>query len=81
MGQSLERLVSPVSSLLYFQAEFPPGAGRLTMSTYLPRLLRSMREGAQGGAPSDIQEDASGLMSGTSLAFDVNQVIQPLFST
>ena len=49
------------------------------MSTYLPRLLRSMREGAQGGAPSDIQEDASGLMSGTSLAFHVNQVIQPLF--
>ena len=32
------------------------------MSTYLPRLLRSTREGAQGGAPSDMQEDAGGLM-------------------
>ena len=42
-------LVSPVS-LLYFLAEFPSAAWRLAMSTYLPRLLRSTREGAQGGA-------------------------------
>ena len=62
MCQSLERLVSPVSSLLYFLAEFPSGAWRLTMSTYLPRLLRSMREGAQGGTPSAIQAGAGGLM-------------------
>ena len=58
------------------------------MSTYLPWLLRSMREGAQGGAPPAIQEDTSGLMYmaqvpclGTLLVFHVNQVIQPLFST
>ena len=61
MGQSLERLVSPVSSLLYFQAEFPFAAGRLTMYTYLSQLITSMREGAQGGAPSAIQIGASGL--------------------
>ena len=36
-------------------AEFPSGAWVLATSTYLPRLLSSMREGAQGGAPSDIQ--------------------------
>ena len=29
-----------------FQAEFPSGAGRLATSTYLPWLLRSVREGA-----------------------------------
>ena len=58
------------------------------MSTYLPQLLRSMREGAQGGALSDIQMGTSGLtfMLQIScpeilLAFPVNQVIQPLFST
>ena len=50
-----------VSSLLYFLAEFPSGAWRLAMSTYLPLLLSSAREGVQGGAPSDIQEDAGGL--------------------
>ena len=55
-------LVSPMSSLLYIQAEFPSGVGRLAMSTYLPRLLRSTREGAQGGALSAIQMDAGGLM-------------------
>ena len=32
------------------------------MSTYLPWLLRSMREGAQGGALPAVQEDAGGLM-------------------
>ena len=47
--------------LLYFLAEFPSGAWRLAMSIYLPRLLRSMREGAQGGALSDIEMDTSGL--------------------
>ena len=47
--------------LLYFLAEFPSGALGLAMSTYLPRLLRSTREGAQGGAPPAIQEDAGGL--------------------
>ena len=58
------------------------------MSTYLPRLLRSMREGAQGGALSAIQTDAGGLMQMVQtscpevlLAFPINQVIQPLFST
>ena len=61
MGQSLERLVSPVSSLLYFIAELPSGAWRLTMSTYLPWLLRSTREGVQGRVPAAIQEDAGGL--------------------
>ena len=41
-----------------FLAEFPSGVWRLAMSTYLPQLLRSTREGAQGGAPPAIQEDA-----------------------
>ena len=50
-----------VSSLLYFQAEFPSGAWGLAMSTYLPRLLRSTWEGAQGEASPAIQEDAGGL--------------------
>ena len=54
-------LVSPVS-FLYFLAEFPSGAWRLAVSTYLPQLLRSTIEGAQGGAPPAIQEDAGGLM-------------------
>ena len=45
-----------------FQAEVPSGAWRLTKSTYLPWLLRPMREEAQGGAPSAIQMGASGLM-------------------
>ena len=54
-------LVSPMSSLLYFLAEFPSGAWRLAMYTYLPWFLRSVREGAQGRAPSDIQMDAGGL--------------------
>ena len=73
MGQSLERLVSPMSNLSFslslflplppspFQAEFPSGVGRLAMSTYLSRLPRTMREGAQGGALSTIQTDAGGL--------------------
>ena len=47
--------------LLYFLAEFPSGAWRLAMSIYLPRLLRSMREGVQGGALSAIQMDPGGL--------------------
>ena len=69
MGQSLERLVSPNVDFLFlplppspFQAEFPSGPWRLSESTYLPWLLRSMREGAQGGALSAIQMDAGGLM-------------------
>ena len=44
-----------------FLAEFPSGAWRLTISTYLPQLLRSMREGAEGGGPPAIQEDTGGL--------------------
>ena len=44
-----------------FLAEFPSGAGRLAMSTYLPWLLSPVREGAQGRAPSAIQMSASGL--------------------
>ena len=51
----------PCLFLLYFLAEFPSGMWRLAMSTYLSQLLRPMREGAQGGAPSDIQTGASGL--------------------
>ena len=63
MDQSLERLVSPVWSFLSsFLAEFPSEVWRLTMSTYMLRLLRSTKEGAQGGAPPVIQEDAGGLM-------------------
>ena len=63
MGQSLERLVSPVWSFSFssFLAEFPSRAWRLTMSTYLPWLLRPTREGAQGGAPSAIQAGTGGL--------------------
>ena len=56
------------------------------MSTYLPWLLRSMREGAQGGAPPRYSRgrrgpnvDGASSLSGTLLAFHVNQVIQPLF--
>ena len=61
MDQSLERLVSPVWSFLSsFLAEFPSGAWRLTISTYLPWLLRPTREGAQGGAPSTIQVGVCG---------------------
>ena len=44
-----------------FQAEFPSGVWRLTVSTYLPWLLRPTQEGAQGGAPSAIQAGAGGL--------------------
>ena len=58
------------------------------MYTYLPWLLRSTREGAQGGAPPTIQEDAGGLTYmvqvpclGILLVLHVNQVIQPLLST
>ena len=38
-----------------FLAEFPSGVWVLAMSTYLPQFLSSIREGAQGGAPSDVQ--------------------------
>ena len=54
-------LGSPVSSLLYFLAEFSSGAGRLAVSAYLPQLLSPVREGAQGRAPSAIQTSADGL--------------------
>ena len=46
--------------LLYFLAEFPSGAWRLAMSTYMLWLLRPMLEGAQG-IPSAIQVGAGGL--------------------
>ena len=49
-----------VSSLLYFQAEFPSGAWKLAISTYLPQLLSSVRERAQGRELSDIQTGTSG---------------------
>ena len=45
---------------LLYLAEFPSGAGKLATSTYLPWLLSSVREGAQGGAPSAIQTGADG---------------------
>ena len=77
MGQSLERLDSPVSNLSLslspspslflplppspFQVKFPFGAWRLVICTYLPWLLRPMQDGAQEGAPSTIQAGAGGL--------------------
>ena len=74
MGQSLDWFPR-VSSLLYFLAEFPSGAWRLAMSTYFPWLLRSMREGAQGGAPPRYSRgrrgpnvDGASSLSGTLLA-------------
>ena len=42
-----------------FQAD--PLERRLSMSTYLPHLLRPTREGAQGRAPSAIQAGTCGL--------------------
>ena len=61
--QFLERLIPPCCSFLLpvFLAEFPSGAWVLATSTYLPWLLSSTQEGAQGGAPSDIQVGAGGL--------------------
>ena len=64
MDQFLERLVSPPCGLFSFSsflAEFPSGAWRLTMSTYLAWLLRPTLEGAQDRAPSAIQAGTSGL--------------------
>ena len=60
MDKSLEIMVSPVSLFLPlppspFQAEFPSGAWRLTVYTYLPLLLRPTWEGEQDGAQSAIQ--------------------------
>ena len=54
-------LAPPCCSFLPFQAEFQSGAQRLSMSIYLTWLLRPTREGAQGRAPSAIQEGAGGL--------------------
>ena len=54
MGSVSGKTDSPVS-FFPLLAEFPSGVWVLAMSTYLPRLLSSMREGAQGGVPSDIQ--------------------------
>ena len=61
MDQFLERLIPPCRSFFPLLAEFPPGAWMLTMSTYLPWLLRPTQEGAQGGAPSAIQVGTGGL--------------------
>ena len=57
MDQFLERLIPSCHSFLLpvFLAEFPSGAWVPSKSTYLPRFLSSIGEGAQGGAPSDIQ--------------------------
>ena len=54
-------LAPPCHSFLPFQAEFPSGAQRFSVSTYLPWLLRPTWEGAQGGAHSIIQAGAGGL--------------------
>ena len=54
-------LAPPCRFFLPFQAEFPSGAQRLSVSTFLPWLLRPTREGAQGRAPSAIQAGTSGL--------------------
>ena len=51
----VNQVILPLFLSYYFLAEFPSGAWVPTMSTYLPQLLSSTREGAQGGAPSDIQ--------------------------
>ena len=58
------------------------------MYTNFPWLLSPVREGVQRGAPSTIQMSAGALMyvmqtscPGVLLAFPINQVIQPLFST
>ena len=59
--ESLSLSLSPSPSFP-FQAEFPSGAWRLAKSTYLPWLLRSTQEGAQGRAPSAIQVGTGGLM-------------------
>ena len=48
MDKFLERLVPP-SRLFRFLAEFPPGAWRLTLSTYLPWLLRPTRGSPRWG--------------------------------
>ena len=61
MDQFLERLIPLCRSFFPLLAEFPSGAWILTMSTYLPWLLRPTQEGAQGRAPSAIQAGASGL--------------------
>ena len=63
MGQFLERLIPLCHSFLFsvFLAEFPSGAWRLTMYTYLSWLLRPTRKGTQGGAPSAVQAGAGGL--------------------
>ena len=81
-------LAPPCCFFLPFQAEFPSGAQRLSVSTFLPWLLRPSREEAQGGSPSAIQVGTSGLHRrlqapclGALLVSCVNQVIQPLFST
>ena len=55
MDQFLERLIPSCHSFFPLLAEFPSGAWVITTSTYLPWLLSSVRKGAQGGAPSDIQ--------------------------
>ena len=49
--QFLERLIPPCRSFFPLLAEFPSAAWVLNTSTYLPWLLRFVREGAQGGAP------------------------------
>ena len=54
-------LSPPCHSFLPFQAEFPTGAQRLSVSTYLPWFLRPTREGAQGRVPFTIQASAGGL--------------------
>ena len=54
MDQFLERLIPLCRSFFPLLAEFPSGAWVPATSTYLPRLLSSTRNGAQGGAPSDI---------------------------
>ena len=61
MDQFLERLIPLCRSFFPLLAEFPSGAWILTMSTYLPWLLRPTQEGAQVGAPSAIQVEAGGL--------------------
>ena len=78
-------LAPPCRSFLPFLAEFPSGAQRLSVSTYLPWRLRPMREGAQALCYSSgcrwptqtVQTPCLGVL----LVLRINQVIQPLFST
>ena len=94
MGQSLERLVSPMSNLSFslslflplppspFQAEFPSGVYLLALAskTHVRGSPRRgiLRYSRERQWPN---VDGASSLSEASLVFHVNQVTQPLFST